>query len=80
MAKTWQILISLLETNWYLMRQRLPMGLIFVTVGKSLTKNTNSDVNPSDYIQSNSKSIVIPDIIKFIDLCEAECGKLCNTD
>ena len=34
----------------------------FVTVGKSLTKNTNSDVNPLDYIQSNSKSIVIPDI------------------
>ena len=34
----------------------------FVTVGKSLTKNTNNDVNPLDYIQSNSKSIVIPDI------------------
>ena len=34
----------------------------FATVGKSLTKNTNSDVNPLDYIQSNSKSIVIPDI------------------
>ena len=28
----------------------------FVTVGKSLTKNTNSDVNPLDYIQSNSVS------------------------
>ena len=41
-------------------------GLIndyFVTVGKSLTKNTNSDVNPLDYyIQSNPKGIVIPDI------------------
>ena len=34
----------------------------FVTLGKSLTKNTNNDVNPLDYIQSNSKSIVIPDI------------------
>ena len=34
----------------------------FVTVGKSLTKNTNSDVNPLDYIQSHPKSIVIPDI------------------
>ena len=34
----------------------------FVTVGKSLTKNTKSDANPLDYIQSNSKSIVIPDI------------------
>ena len=39
----------------------------FVTVGKSLTKNTNSDVNPLDYIQSNSKSIVIPDItVRYI--------------
>ena len=38
----------------------------FVTVGKSLTKNTNSDVNPLDYIQSNSKSIVIPDIITVL--------------
>ena len=34
----------------------------FVTVGKSLTNNTNNDVNPLDYIQSNSKSIVIQDI------------------
>ena len=35
----------------------------FVTVGKSLTKNTNNDDNPLDYIQSNPKSIVIPDVI-----------------
>ena len=35
----------------------------FVTVGKSLTKNNNSDINPLDYIQSNLKSIVIPDVI-----------------
>ena len=34
----------------------------FVTVGKLLAKNTNSDVNPLDCIQSNPKSIVIPDI------------------